>query len=153
NKMSQHTIDIIKTNLETIQPFRVMFLHENNFQFIYDKCHYYGWSDDYLIALNGKNIGYGCLWGTDSRVARDSVYEFFLLTPQRHLASRIFKQFIDVTNALYIESQSNDLLLSAMTYEYSESIAPEAILFAEDKETHWKMEGVQMKRRHIDDDN
>jgi GNAT superfamily N-acetyltransferase len=151
--MSQPKIDIVKTTLETIQPFRVMFLHENNFQFVYDKCHYYGWSDDYLITLNGRNIGYACTWGTDDRKARDSIFEFYLIAPQRHLAARIFKQFIDLSGAIFIESQSNDLLLAAMTYEYSESIIPEAILFEENEETHWKIDGVNFKRRHIDDDN
>jgi GNAT superfamily N-acetyltransferase len=151
--MSNQKIDIVKTNLETIQPFRVMFLHENNFQFVCDKCHYYGWSDDYIITLDGKNIGYGCTWGTDDRKDRDTIFEFYLVPPHRHLASRIFKQFIDLTAVIFIECQSNDLLLSSMLHEFSESIIPEAILFAEDKETHYKIEGVHFKRRHIDDDS
>ena len=34
-------IEIVKTGLEEIKSFRLMFLQENNFQFIHDKCHYY----------------------------------------------------------------------------------------------------------------
>ena len=61
--MNSVPIDIIKTDLESIHPFRVMFLHENNFQFVCDKCHYYGWSTDYLFKMNDFIIGYGCVVG------------------------------------------------------------------------------------------
>lgn len=151
--MSNASIEIVKTNLETIQPFRVMFLHENNFQFIYDKCHYYGWCDDWLFTISGSIMGYGSVWGTDDRKARDSIFEFYLLPPYRHSASRVFRRFIEITGADKIECQTNDLLLSYMLHEFSESIVPEAILFEEDVETHWRIPGVNFIRRPLDDDN
>jgi GNAT superfamily N-acetyltransferase len=151
--MQKENIEIVKTNLETIQPFRVMFLHENNFQFCYDKCHYYGWSDDYIFKINETVLGYGCVWGTNDRGMRDSIFEFFLLPPYRNLATAVFRSFIDTTEVNYIESQSNDLLLSALLYEFSESIIPEAILMEEDITTDLRVDDVQFKRRNIDDDN
>jgi GNAT superfamily N-acetyltransferase len=151
--MNNLPIDIIKTDLESIHPFRVMFLHENNFQFVCDKCHYYGWSTDYLFKINDTIIGYGCVWGTDKREDRDTIFEFFLLPPYRNIATRVFKAFIAATNAIYIECQSNDLLLSSMCYEFSSQIVTEALLFEENVETHLHIDGVTFGRKTYDDDN
>jgi GNAT superfamily N-acetyltransferase len=151
--MNNLPIDIIKTDLESIHPFRVMFLHENNFQFVCDKCHYYGWSTDYLFKINDTIIGYGCVWGTDKRQDRDTIFEFFLLPPYRNIATRVFKAFIAATNAIYIECQSNDLLLSSMCYEFSSQIVTEALLFEDSVETHLHIDGVTFGRKTYDDDN
>jgi GNAT superfamily N-acetyltransferase len=151
--MPTENIEIVKTNLETIQPFRVMFLHENNFQFCYDKCHYYGWSDDYAFKLDETIIGYGCVWGTGDRGARDSIFEFFLVPPYRNIATAVFKLFIDTTGATYIESQSNDLFLTALSYEFSETIVPEALLMEEEKTTNLRIDDVLFKRKETGDPN
>src|SRR5687768_9668257 len=151
--MNNLPIDIIKTDLESIHPFRVMFLHENNFQFVCDKCHYYGWSTDYLFKINDTIIGYGCVWGTNKREDRDTIFEFFLLPPYRNIATRVFKAFIAATNTIYIECQSNDLLLSSMCYEFSSQIVTEALLFEECVETHLYIDGVTFGRKAYDDSN
>lgn len=153
-EVSKKNIEIVKTNLETIQPFRVVFLHENNFQFCYDKCHYYGWSDDYVFKINGTIIGYGCVWGSDDRDARDSIFEFFLLPPYRiTFATTIFRQFITATNVSWVESQSNDVYLTDLLYEFCESVSPEAILMEENITTDLRVENVVFKRNPIDDTN
>lgn len=151
--MKIRELNIIQTNLESIQPFRVMFLQENNFQFVCDKCHYYGWSADYLFKISDTIIGYGCVWGTDKREDRDTIFEFFLLPPYRNSASRVFKAFLAATNAIYIECQSNDGLLAAMCYEFSSQIVTEAILFEESVTTHMQIEGVRFGRKPFDDAN
>lgn len=151
--MQKEIIDIVKTNPDAIQSFRVMFLQENNFQFCYDKCHYYGWSDDYIFRMNNAVLGYGCLWGNDDRGKRDSIFEFFLLRPYRNLAGAVFSRFIEVTGAHFVECQSNDFFLAHMLYEFCESIEPEAILMEEHITTCLHIEEVQFKRKPIDDNN
>lgn len=116
-----------------------------------DKCHYYGWCNDWLFSIDGITIGYGCVWGTDDRNARDTIFEFFLLPPYRNLASKVFNQFISVTAATNIEVQTNDLLLSSMLHEFAESIRVESILFEEDVETHLQIPGVHFRRKKTDD--
>ena len=74
-------LQVLKTTLDEIRDFRTQFLHENNFQFIYDKCHYYGWADTYLLLHNGVKIGYGAVWGTDRREDRDAIFEFYVSRP------------------------------------------------------------------------
>ena len=50
-------IKIIKTGLSEVQPFRFLFLQENNLQFICNKCHDYGWADNYLFIKDGIKVG------------------------------------------------------------------------------------------------
>ncbi|HEY4831322.1 MAG TPA: hypothetical protein VIH61_02055, partial [Waddliaceae bacterium] len=85
-------VEIIKTNLEAIKEFRLLFLHENHFQFVHDKCHLYGWADTWLILLDARPAGYGSVWGTDRREDRDTLFEFFLLPPFRMEEGLVFRQ-------------------------------------------------------------
>src|SRR5687768_3199135 len=142
-------IEIIKTNLEEIKAFRVLFLQENNFQFICDKCHYYGWADTYLFTINGTKAGYGSVWGTNKREDRDAIFEFYLLKPFRKMAELVFPQFHYLSGAVYIESQSNDPLLSSMLYQFSQNINAEAILFKDAFETNLQIPGISFGRKTI----
>lgn len=145
-------ISITRTPLVDIQPLRILFLQESNFQFVCDKCHYYGWSDDYLIAIDGAQAGYGCVWGTDRREGRDTIFEFFLLPPFRHLAVTLFAELLRVTTADKIECQSNDRLLSAMLFEFSRYVIPEAILFEEGHTTTLAIPGAIFREPNSQDD-
>ena len=140
-------IEIIKTGLEEIKAFRVLFLQENNFQFVCDKCHYYGWADTYLFTINGTKAGYGSVWGTHKREDRDAIFEFYLLKPFRKMADLVFPQFHKVSGAIYIESQSNDPLLSSMLYQFSQNINAEAILFKDGFETNLQIPGATFSRK------
>lgn len=142
-------IEIIKTSLEEIKAFRVLFLQENNFQFVCDKCHYYGWADTYLFMINGTKAGYGSVWGTHKREDRDAIFEFYLLKPFRKAADLVFPQFHKVSEALYIESQSNDPLLSSMLYQFSQNVNAEAILFKDGFETNLQIPGATFGRKTI----
>lgn len=140
-------LELIKTQSEEIKDFRRLFLHENNFQFIYDKCHYYGWADAYIFKTNGTQIGYGAVWGTDKREDRDTIFEFYVLPPYRKYNSTIFHDFIVASKATLIECQSNDEQLTDMLYEFATNIYAEAILFEDHIETSWHIAGVQFGRK------
>lgn len=142
-------IEIIKTSLEEINAFRVLFLQENNFQFVCDKCHYYGWADTYLFTINGTKAGYGSVWGIHKREDRDAIFEFYLLKPFRKMADLVFPQFHKVSGAIYIESQSNDPLLSSMLYQFSQNVNAEAILFKDGFETNIQLPGANFSRKTL----
>lgn len=129
-------IVVTQTGQEEISHFRRQFLNENHFQFIYNKCHDYGWADTYLFMLDGIQVGYGAVWGTDRRQDRDSIFEFYIIPPFRKFTNQIFPQFQARVRGEYIESQSNDFLLTSMLYEYCDAVRAEAILF----EDHYKSE-------------
>ena len=87
-------ITIAKTGLAEITAFRNLFLQENNFQFIHNKCHDYGWADTYLFTIDGVKAGYGSVWGQNRREDRDTIFEFYLLKPYRKMAELVFSKFI-----------------------------------------------------------
>jgi len=58
-------LKITKTDLKDILPLRESFLKENNVQIRYDACHARGWSDSYLINIEGNNVGYGSVKGKE----------------------------------------------------------------------------------------
>jgi hypothetical protein len=135
-------LKVIKTGLEEIRAFRILFLHENNFQFIYNKCHDYGWADPYLFTIDGVKADYGAVWGANKREDRDAVFEFYLIPPFRKFSNIVFREFLSVSQAALIECQSNDLLLTSMLYEYANNIQAEAILFEDHHQTHLDIPGI-----------
>ena len=139
-------IEVLKTGLEEVRDFRVLFLHENNFQFIYNKCHDYGWADTYLFTIDGVKAGYGAVWGADKREDRDAIFEFYLTPPFRKLSNVVFSKFHSASGATIIECQSNDLLLTTMLYRYAHDIQAEAILFEEHHQTHLNIPGIIFER-------
>jgi GNAT superfamily N-acetyltransferase len=144
-------IQIIKTSLEEIQALRSLFLYENNFQFIYNKCHGAGWADTYVFIEDAIKIGYGSVWGKDKREDRDAIFEFYLIKPFRRSANIVFPEFITACGATYIESQSNDLFLSTMLYQYAQNINAEAILFEEHFQSTLHIPGTIFRKQQPED--
>jgi GNAT superfamily N-acetyltransferase len=145
-------IQVIKTGLDEIRDLRVQFLHEGNIQFTYDKCHLYGWSDDYVFLLNGSKIGYGAVWGLNDQGTRDAIFEFYILPPFRKLVNVFFEAFCTACGAHTIECQSNDRLLCNMLYEYARDIYAEAILFEDHYTSSLYMPEVRFGRKEPDTD-
>src|SRR6266581_4631613 len=110
-------LKITKTSLKDILFLRALFLQECNFQIRYNACHERGWSDSYMISIDGVNIGYGSVKGKDDLTKREAIFEFYVMPPWRKNTSIIFERLIAVSGTTYIECQSNDLLSSSMLYE------------------------------------
>jgi hypothetical protein len=144
-------LKVIKTSLEEIQPFRILFLHENNFQFIYNKCHNNGWADIYLFTINEIKVGYGSVWGKDRREDRDTIFEFYLIRPFRKYSNLIFPEFHSASGSTFIECQSNDLMLSSMLYQYAQNIYAEVILFEDHFQTNFNIHGVIFRKQRAED--
>jgi len=117
------------TTPDAIQPLRVLFLHEGNFQFVCNSYHARNWSTDYLLQADGVTVGYASLMGGDDRNMPDSVFEFYLLPPYRNMATLFFTELLAVAKPRFIYCQTNDALLASMLYEFAHNINAEAILF------------------------
>jgi RimJ/RimL family protein N-acetyltransferase len=146
-------IKVMKAGLKEVQAFRVLFLHESNFQFVHNKCHLYGWADTWLFLLNDIAIGYGAVWGQSKREDRDAIFEFYIINPYKKFASAIFSKFHALSGAAYVECQSNELLLSSMLYEYAKNINAEAILFEDYFTTDFAIPGAVLHKRTAEDNN
>ncbi len=144
-------ISTSKTGLDEIRDFRTMFLHENHFQFVCNKCHDYGWADTWLFRIDNVRVGYGSVWGTDRRQDRDTIFEFYLLPPYRKYASLVFEKFQKACRATWIESQSNDIFLATMMYRFCDSTFAEAILFEDHFATSIEIPGAIFRKRSEND--
>lgn len=133
-----------------IQPLRHLFLQETNFQIRYNACHERGWTDSYLLTCDDRAVGYGSIMGQEIK-DRDTVFEFFLVQPFRKLASRIFPELATSSGASLIECQSNDLLLTALLYEFSQNISADVVLFEDQVVTDYTIPGVVFRARKKDD--
>ena len=140
-------IKIVKTGLKEVQALRALFLHEGNFQFIYNKCHQYGWAHTWLFQEGGVTTGYGSVWGKDKREERDTIFEFYLLPPFRKHANLIFSAFSEACGASYVECQSNDHLLTSMLYRYCRNINAESVLFKDHFTTNFVLPGVIFRKQ------
>lgn len=136
-------INVIKAQSADIEAHRKLFLAETKFQFIYNKCHGAGWTDDYLFKLDGHPIGYGSVWGKDKREDRDTICEFFLEKPVRKYARKVFAAFAEASGAGFVQCQTNDTLLANMAFELAKNINAEAILFETSYETTFTIDGAQ----------
>jgi GNAT superfamily N-acetyltransferase len=144
-------LKITKTSLNDILHLRTLFLQENNFQVRYNACHERGWSDSYLISIDGAHVGYGSVKGRDDLSEREAIFEFYLMPAWRKNSSTIFKKLSAVSGTTYIECQSNDLLLSSMLYEFGQSISSDVILFKDGPVTALEVTGATFRQRMTDE--
>lgn len=145
-------LKITKTSLNDILHLRALFLQENNFQIRYNACHERGWSDSYLINIDGDNVGYGSVKGKDDLTKREAIFEFYLMPAWRKNASAIFEKLISVSGTTYIECQSNDLLLSSMLYEFGQNISSDVVLFEDGPVTTLQVAGATFRHRMPEED-
>jgi GNAT superfamily N-acetyltransferase len=139
-----------KTDLQNIQPLRALYLQETNFQIRYDACHARGWTDSYLLTVDDVAVGYGSVRGQEHE-DRDTVFEYFVVQPFRRKSSDLFRQLLHASGAQFIECQSNDLLLSAMLYEFSPSVSADVVLFEDHAVTEHVVPGALVRPRRADD--
>lgn len=142
-------IKVVKTGLPAIADLRILFLQENNVQFVHNKCHLYGWADTYLFTVQDLSVGYGAVWGRNKREDRDAIFEFYVMKPYRKLANAFFDALCNGSGAPFMECQTNISLLSAMFFEHAKNIYAEAILFEDHFQTDFSMEGMIFQKKTI----
>jgi len=126
-------LKVDKVGLKEILPIRELFLKENNFQVRYDACHVRGWTDSYLVNIDGVNVGYGSVKGKEDISQRDAIFEFYLTLKSRKYANAAFEKLITISGVKNIECQSNEHLLSSMMYEFADHISSDVVLFEDDQ--------------------
>ena len=140
-------MEITRSTHSTIAPLREEFLRENNIQFVLDKCYRYGWADTYAFNVDGLLAGYGSVWGKEKREDRDTIFEFYLTPQYRHLDEQFFSTFSELSNASYIECQSNDRFLYPLFEKFAANVQTESILFADHDATRLKIDNTHLLKR------
>jgi hypothetical protein len=149
-KVNNMEAEVHKVPLHEIQDLRNLSLLENAFQFVHDKCHGAGWADTYIFSIGKEAVGYGSVWGKDDRKARDTIFEFYLLRSHRKFANIIFPKFKIISEADFMECQTNNNLQSQVMFEYTRNIYAEAILFEDSFQTELSIPDTLFKNNSSD---
>jgi hypothetical protein len=121
-------IDVASAAPDEVRPLRDLYRQEMSCQIVHDSWHGRGWTDSYLLRLNGRVVGYGLVGGVGAN-PKDVIMEFYVLPIHRGAALPFFRQLAATSGARTVESQTNDVLLTLMLYECADEIESEKILF------------------------
>jgi GNAT superfamily N-acetyltransferase len=127
--MNDTPLRAVHTDLARIQRLRELFLFECHCQVRYNACHERGWSDSFVLACDGHEVGYGAVKGDERAGPRDTVFEFYVLPPYRRYQVALFRELLAVSAATRVECQSNDPLLAPMLIEFCRGIRSDVVLF------------------------
>lgn len=119
-----------RCELADILPLRQEFLAEAAVQVRFNACHERGWTDSYLLSMDGQAVGYGSVRGQEI-ADRDTVFEFYVTPAHRSSAAGLFETLLAAARPRWIEWQTNLPLGPGLLYEYAQDIYAEAILFAD----------------------
>src|SRR3954451_3167223 len=120
-------IEVSRVEVNDITPLRELYRQAMNCPIIHDAFTRRGFSDPYLLRVEGRIAGYGLV---ANRHDPDTVDEFYLIPDYRAAALPIFRQLLEVSHATKIRAQSNDRLLPLMLYDCPGNIPTEPLSFA-----------------------
>jgi hypothetical protein len=123
-------MEVCRVELREIERMRDVYRHEMNCQITHDSIHARpGWTHEYLITEGGAKAGYGSVAVAGPWQAKPTVYEYFLLPQHRGRVFDAFASLLTSSGVTAIESQSNDVLLTAMLHTFASAVVSESILF------------------------
>jgi len=126
-------IEVSRVEVNDILPLRELYRKEMNCQIIHDSFPRRGFSDPYLIRVDGRIAGYGLV---ANKHYPDTVNEFYTVPDYRAAALPMFRQLLEVSRATKIRTQTNDRLLLLMLSDCAADISSDTILFADGFTTH-----------------
>src|SRR5258705_7650244 len=113
--MADAPIDIVKVPLDAIVGLREQYRREMNCQIVHDSWHVRGFTDSYLLRMEGTTVGYGSVGGPP-REAKDIVKELFVLPAWRAAAPALFPGLLAVRRRRTNEAPTNDVPPTPMVF-------------------------------------
>jgi GNAT superfamily N-acetyltransferase len=120
------TIEVFRVEVDEITPLRELHRQAMNCQIMHDSFPRRGFSDAYLLRVEGRIAGYGLV---ANQHWPETVHEFYPLPDYRTAALPLFRQLLEVSQANQILAQTNDRLLLLMLYDCAANIVSDTILF------------------------
>jgi GNAT superfamily N-acetyltransferase len=121
-------MEVVCVPSEEVRTLRDLYRKEMNCQIVLDSWHGRGWTDSYLLRLDGRVAGYGLVGGVRAD-PKDVITEFYVLPAHRAAALPLFRRLAAASRAKTIEVQTNDLLLTLMLFDCAGQIESNTILF------------------------
>jgi len=119
-------IDVSRVEVNEITPLRELHRQQMNCQIMHDSFPRRGFSDPYLLRVEGRVAGYGLV---ANRHWPETVHEFYPLPAYRAASLPLFRQLLEVSQATRILAQTNDRLMLLMLYDCAANITSDTILF------------------------
>lgn len=138
-------LDVAPTELGAILPLREEYRREMACQIVHDSWHARGFTTSYLLRVGGSVVGYAAVGGPP-RAARDIIKELYLVPAHRGEALPLFRRLIAVSQARFVEAQTNDILLSLLLWDCAVELTSETILFADAERTRLAPADVHLRR-------
>jgi GNAT superfamily N-acetyltransferase len=126
-------IEVSRVHVDEITPLRELHRQAMSCQIMHDSFPRRGFSDAYLIRVDGRIGGYGLVANVHWP---ETVHEFYSLPEYRAAALPMFRQLLEASQATHILAQTNDRLQTLMLYDCAESITGDTILFEDGPPTH-----------------
>lgn len=123
-------IEVERAPLEAILALREEYRREMGCQIVHDSFHARGFTDTWLLRMNGVVAGYGSVTG-DPHGPREIVKELYVLPDHRVAAAEFLRRLIAASGARWIEAQTNDAQLAPLIDEVATDVARDTILFAD----------------------
>ena len=96
-------IEVDLVLFDVILSLRDEYRRAMNCQIVHDSQHARGFTDSYLLQMQGQIIGYGSVTG-DARGSREIIKEFYVLPAYRAVALPLFRRLIEVSKARWMAS-------------------------------------------------
>jgi GNAT superfamily N-acetyltransferase len=123
-------IQVDRVEMAEIRAMREQHVREMNCQVLKDSIHPRpGWTIEHLLRLDGRSVGYGSLAVAGPWKDKPTLYEFYVEPDCRARVFDLFESLLATARPVAIETQSNDVLLTAMLHTFARDVAAEAILF------------------------
>lgn len=136
-----------------ILPWRELYRKEMNCQIIHDSLHgREGWTHAYLIEADGEQAGYGSIAVGGPWSGTRTIFEFYVAENQRSGFFEAFEGLMEAGEADAIETQTNDVILTAMLHTWAHDVVSEKIIFEDRLKTAYRLAGAVLRKREPEGD-
>ena len=138
-------LEVIATSVEAILAMREEYRRAMGCQIVHDSYHERGFTDSYLLKVDGEVAGYAAVAG-DPHPPREIVKELYVAPAHRARLPRLFGALIAAVRPRWIEAQTNDPFLRVPLFDCATSFGADRILFADGETTALAPPGVELRR-------
>lgn len=136
-----------------ILSWRDLYRKEMNCQIVHDSLHAReGWTRPWLVESAGEPVGYGSLVTGGPWSGTRTIFEFYVAESHRSRFFEAFETFMTASAADAIETQTNDVMLTAMLHTWAHDVVSEKILFEDKLTTAYRLDGAVMRKREPEGD-
>jgi hypothetical protein len=136
-----------------ILPWRELFRKEMNCQIVHDSLHGRdGWTQPYLLEADGEPVGYGSIAVGGPWTGSRTIFEFYVAENHRSGFFEAFEALMRTSEADAIETQTNDVILTAMLHTWAHDVISEKIIFEDKLKTSYRLPGAVLRKREAEGD-